>query len=185
MSNSSQYPLRSNPFSAEKKPRFPRFPYQIAGLLLVLGLSLMPGSQVDARDFQVSILPFKISGQVPEQYFSASSLPTEMQQATAFLFALHKDYPLDSIDRLNRSLPQGTTATGAMRGTDYCAYTRGTHVLSGEASFSGTSAVRVSMELKSCNTGRTLDTGVGFGPLNELQGLMVKSIRTQSTWWAG
>ncbi len=140
----------------------------------------MPGSQVDARDFQVSILPFKISGQVPEQYFSTSSLPTEMQQATAFLFALHKDYPLDSIDRLNRSLPQGTTATGAMRGTDYCAYTRGTHVLSGEASFSGTSAVRVSMELKSCNTGRTLDTGVGFGPLNELQGLMVKSIRGSS-----
>ncbi len=181
MSKSSQYLLRSNPFRTGhgKHTRAPSGLRGFCSAVLCAGMLLMP-SLIEARDFQVSILPFRISGQVPEQYFSPKSLPTEIQQATGFLFGLHKDYPLDSMERLNRALPPGTTAKGAMPGTDYCAYTRGTHILTGEASFSGTSSVRISMELKSCNTGRILDSGVAFGPLNDLQSLMVKAIRASS-----
>ncbi|MEQ8351971.1 MAG: VWA domain-containing protein [Leptospiraceae bacterium] len=187
MSISAQYRIRSNPFRQRRQPTNPGNDHRRAlhrglkaGLIwFALILTISPQILL-ARDFQVSILPFRVSGQVPEAYFSAASLPTELQQATAFLFDLHKNYPLDDLERLNRSLPQNVRATGAIPGTDYCAYTRGTHLLKGEASFSGTSRIRITLQLHSCNTGRTIDTGVSSGPLNDLQTLLVQAIRSSA-----
>ncbi|MCB1168908.1 MAG: hypothetical protein KDK25_01160 [Leptospiraceae bacterium] len=144
--------------------------------LLLLSFIGLAGS-LQARDFQVSILPFRVSGSVPEQYFSREALPVELQRATAFLFELHKNYPVDSVDRLNRALPAATLASGALPGQDYCNYTRGTYLLKGEAVFSGTRGITITMELQSCNTGRTVQSATGRGSLNDLQVLLVDSIQ--------
>ncbi|MCB1137567.1 MAG: VWA domain-containing protein [Leptospiraceae bacterium] len=167
------------PMSISNRVRMPSIPFRLRNATMTLCLLSFLGlaGSLQARDFEVSILPFRVSGSVPEQYFSRKALPVELQRATAFLFELHKNYPVDSIERLNRSLPVETLVSGALPGQDYCNYTRGAYLLKGEAVFSGTRGITITMELQSCNTGRTVQKATGSGSLNDLQTLLVESIQ--------
>ncbi|MCB1166455.1 MAG: VWA domain-containing protein [Leptospiraceae bacterium] len=129
-----------------------------------------------ARDFYVSVLPFQVTGNVPQSHFNPASLPVQLQQATSFLLQLNRDYPVDDPLKINRSLPAATLQTGASPGVDWCGYSNGTHVLLGEASFSGTQNVRISLTLKSCNTGSNAGQSARSGSLNDLQSLLRDAI---------
>ena len=154
----------------------PHRPFGGTARYMLILMLLWPASPW-ARDFEVSVLPFQVSGSVPEAYFSTSSLPTDIQKAAAFLFELHKNYPLQSTADLNRQLPATTLQNGPSAGIDYCSYIRGSHILKGEASFAGTSGVRFAIKLISCNTGRVVNQGSSSGPLNEFQSLLASAIK--------